>query len=117
MPVETELSQAEIQTTVQQVFVDVTEVDSVEVVTATLTEDPVIVTTGIVGPQGPAFTLPSLRHEFSDPYDYCGIASGGTLDGDPDWTITRLTIASNGSTTSGVATAVTWTGRASHTYT
>lgn len=57
----------------------------------------------------------SYRHDFNV-YDYLGVGPSGSLDGDNVWTITRLTIASNGSVTSGVATDVNWTDRYTHTY-
>ena len=55
------------------------------------------------------------RHEFNV-YDYLGTAPTGSLEASNVWDITRLTIASNGSVTTGVATNVSWTGRYTHTY-
>lgn len=55
------------------------------------------------------------RHDFNV-YDYLGIAPNGSLDSANVWTITRLTIASNGSAISQVATNVNWTGRYTHIY-
>jgi len=57
----------------------------------------------------------SYRHDFNV-YDYLGVGPSGSLDGDNVWTITRLTIASNGTVTTGVATDVNWTDRYTHTY-
>lgn len=57
----------------------------------------------------------SYRHDFNV-YDYLGKAPSGSLDAGSVWTITRLTIASNGSVTTGVATNVSWTGRYTHIY-
>jgi len=54
-------------------------------------------------------------HAFASPYDYNGHASQGSSESAAVWTITRLTIASNGTTTKGVATGA-WTNRASLTY-
>ena len=58
------------------------------------------------------------RHDWAAPYDYLGTAPAGTADGTAGWTITRLTVSTAGVVTAtGTATNVTWTGRASHTYT
>lgn len=57
----------------------------------------------------------SYRHDFNV-YDYLGIAPAGSLEADNVWRITRLTIASNGSVTRGVAIDVNWTDRYTHTY-
>jgi len=54
-------------------------------------------------------------HAFSSPYDYNGHAAQGSSESAAVWTITRLTIASDGTTTKGVATGA-WTNRASLTY-
>ena len=55
------------------------------------------------------------RHDFNI-YDYLGIAPANSLEVDDVWKITRLTIASNGSVTSGVANDVNWTDRYTHIY-
>ena len=66
------------------------------------------------GPQG---QQPERRHDWTQPHDYLGTAPLNTADGSPAWRITRLTINSAGAVTAtGVATDVTWTGRAGHTY-
>ena len=54
-------------------------------------------------------------HAFASPYDYNGHASQGSDTSAAVWTITRLTLASNGTTTKGVATG-SWDNRASLTY-
>lgn len=54
-------------------------------------------------------------HAFSSPYDYNGHATQGSATSAAVWTITRLTLASNGTTTKGVATG-SWDNRASLTY-
>jgi hypothetical protein len=74
----------------------------------------------ITGPDGKpkvpsGSTALSYRHDFNV-YDYLGTAPNGSLDASNVWDITRLTIASDGSVTSGVATGVSWTGRYTHTY-
>jgi hypothetical protein len=58
----------------------------------------------------------SYRHDFNV-YDYLGKAASGSSESASVWTITRLTIASDGTATIGTATNVTWTGRYSHIYT
>jgi hypothetical protein len=56
------------------------------------------------------------RHDFASPYDYCGTAPAGSAESATVWTITRINVASNGTTTIATATGVSWTGRASATY-
>jgi hypothetical protein len=58
----------------------------------------------------------SYRHDFNV-YDYLGKAASGSSEGASVWTITRLTIASDGTATVGTATNVDWTGRYTHIYT
>lgn len=82
-----------------------------------------VITATAVGPQGPQgpqgeTALRERRHDWSSPYDYCGLAAVGSAENAAVWTITRLTINSSGDVTAvGTATNVTWTGRAGHTYT
>jgi len=57
----------------------------------------------------------SYRHDFNV-YDYLGKAASGSSEGASVWTITRLTIASDGTATVGTATNVDWTNRYTHTY-
>lgn len=56
------------------------------------------------------------RHEWTGTYDYCGTAAVGAAESASVWTITRIAINSNGSVTTGVATGVKWTDRATATY-
>jgi hypothetical protein len=58
----------------------------------------------------------SYRHDFNV-YDYLGKAASGSSEGASVWTITRLTIASDGTATVGTATNVDWTNRYTHIYT
>ena len=58
----------------------------------------------------------AYRHDFNV-FDYLGKAPAGSLDSDNVWTITRLTIASDGTATVGTAVNVSWTGRYTHIYT
>jgi hypothetical protein len=57
----------------------------------------------------------SYRHDFNV-FDYLGKAASGSSESANVWTITRLTIASNGTVTKGVATNVNWTDRYTHIY-
>jgi hypothetical protein len=57
----------------------------------------------------------SYRHDFNV-FDYLGKAASGSSEGANVWTITRLTIASDGTVTKGVATNVNWTDRYTHIY-
>lgn len=51
------------------------------------------------------------RHDWVSPYDYCGIAVSGSSETVAVWTITRITVASDGSTTSTTLTNVKWSER------
>lgn len=89
--------------------------DNTHTTTVTVSPSPSILVSA-TGLQGPSGAL-SRRHDWASPYDYLGTALIGTIDSSPAWRITRLTINSAGAVTAtGVATDVTWTGRASHTY-
>lgn len=59
----------------------------------------------------------SYRHDFESPYDYLGKAASGSSESSNVWTITRLTISSNGSAIIQSATNVAWTNRYSVIYT
>jgi len=77
---------------------------------------PAVVRVATPGPAGPV-TFPRLRrHDFAAPYSYCGTATAGSAESAAVWTITRINVASNGTTTIATATNATWTGRASATY-
>jgi len=56
------------------------------------------------------------RHEWADPYDYCGTALAGTAESAEAWTITRIEVAADGTTTTTSATAVAWDDRATASY-
>lgn len=47
---------------------------------------------------------------------YAGYAAAGSSESDSVWTITRLTINSDGSVTTAIATNVAWSNRASVIY-
>lgn len=69
--------------------------------------------TGPQGATGPAYVRQS---EYSAPYSYNGKAPEGSSTSENVWTITRLTIAEDGTTTTGVATNVAWDDRATVPY-
>jgi len=50
-------------------------------------------------------------HDFVAPYSYCGTAYLGTPTSTPTWTIYRIQVANDGSTTIQSATNVAWTDR------
>ena len=55
------------------------------------------------------------RHDFQQPYSYCGFANFGTAETAPSWTITRIEVLSGGSTATGVATGA-WSNRTNLNY-
>jgi hypothetical protein len=57
-----------------------------------------------------------VKSAFAAPYNYIGRAALGTAEGDATWDITRIEVASDGSTTVLNATGA-WTNRASLSYT
>lgn len=61
-------------------------------------------------------SLKSRRHDWVAPYTYCGTAPGGTAESSALWTIKRIQINSDGSTTTLTATSVAWTDRLTSTY-
>lgn len=56
------------------------------------------------------------RHEWTGTYDYCGYAVAGSSESAAVWTITRLTIATDGTVTTGRTVGVKWSDRATATY-
>ena len=57
-----------------------------------------------------------LKHDFVSPYSYCGKAIVGSLESQSVWTITRVEVLSDGTTSTAQATNVDWTNRYTHTY-
>lgn len=57
------------------------------------------------------------RHDWVSPNSYCGKAPLGSSEAASVWTIKRINVATNGSTTVTTATGVNWTNRLTHTYT
>lgn len=51
------------------------------------------------------------KHDWVSPYSYCGTAPVGSLTSDAVWTITRITINNDGSTTSSTLIGVKWDDR------
>lgn len=73
--------------------------------------------TGLGGGGGATYIR---RHEYiagTPAYDYCGIAPPSTLETTAKWTITKITIAADGTATQAVAYNVAWTDRLIATYT
>lgn len=71
---------------------------------------------GVAGADGEDATVHARRYEESGNYIYAGTAPAGSAEGSAVWRITRITYSSGTQTATGVATNVTWTGRAGHTY-
>ena len=77
--------------------------------------------TGIQGATG-ASGIVIRRHSFtnfdgSNSYDYNGYAPVGSSESSNVWTIRRILISPNGSTSVGTTSSVAWTNRASVIYT
>ncbi len=58
----------------------------------------------------------SSRYDYAFPNSYVGSAPTGSAESASVWTIKRIAVAADGSTTTLTASAVSWTGRAGHTY-
>ena len=58
----------------------------------------------------------ALRHDFVSPYSYCGKALANSLETENVWTINRIEVFDDGTTTITSATNVDWTNRYTHTY-
>ncbi len=56
------------------------------------------------------------RHDFADPYSYCGTAATGTPDATNAWSISRIEVLATGATIKKTATAVAWSNRYSISY-
>lgn len=57
------------------------------------------------------------RHDFVTNVSYCGYAEEGALESADVWNISKITVATEGTTNIGRATNVNWTGRIDHIYT
>jgi hypothetical protein len=76
--------------------------------------------TGPLGPKGDTGDEGPRRerkHDYVDPYSYCGVALEGSLTSANVWTITRITISSDGTVTTATATNVAWDNRYTVPYT
>jgi hypothetical protein len=86
-------------------------------------ELPVIYIPGQQGPKGDKgepgsdLTANAKRHAWVSPNSYCGQAPTGSAESANVWTIKRITVATDGSTTVAQAINVNWTDRLTHTYT
>lgn len=99
----------------QQVVVQEVATNVIEVLTPAA---PAVVEVVTDGPQGPIRVGRVLTDATTAGTIYVGTAAGGTAESAAAWTITRSLYSAAGVRTSkGTATAVTWTGRSSHTYT
>lgn len=56
------------------------------------------------------------KHDYVEPYSYCGITDRGNADGDALWTIYRVETGEDGTITTTTATSVAWTDRLTATY-
>jgi hypothetical protein len=80
-------------------------------------------TQGIQGPQGEPGSdalIKIKRHAFVSSVSYCGVAFYSDIEpteNDDVWTIKKITVATDGTTTVLQATNVTWTDYLTHTYT
>ena len=98
---------------VQQVWKNGTLEDIITITTNGTSGSPTII--------GNTINIPSIsgasqkRHEYSAPYDYNAFAPQGTLDTDPVWVITRLTINADGTFIKGTALGA-WSNRVNLTY-
>jgi hypothetical protein len=98
----------------QQVVIQETAIGVVEVITPTAAAVVEVIT---AGPQGSS-AAKERRHDWTGSYDYLGTAPEGTAESAAAWHIVRLTVNTAGAVTANQsATAVTWTGRTSHSYT
>jgi hypothetical protein len=102
--------------TTRQVIITETAEQVVEVL---VPQAPAVVNVITEGPQGPAAGASEVRVDAATAGTiYVGIAVNGTAESATAWTITRSTYSAAGLRTSKLtATAVTWTGRVSHSYT
>lgn len=56
------------------------------------------------------------KHDYVEPYSYCGITSRGNTDASETWTIYRIETSENGTVTTTTATDVAWNDRLTATY-
>lgn len=56
------------------------------------------------------------RHAFNSANSYMGVAPQGSSESANVWSITRITVAVNGTTTTAQAVNVNWTNYLTHTY-
>jgi hypothetical protein len=73
--------------------------------------------TGEPGPPGADAPASERRHDYLAPYSYCGKAVIDSLESEFVWTITRIELATDGTTTITHAVDVAWDDRLTATYT
>ncbi len=61
-------------------------------------------------------TARDRKHDFNDPYSYCGIAPANSLTSAFVWDITRINVSPNGATTKASASNASWDDRYSTIY-
>jgi hypothetical protein len=66
---------------------------------------------GPSGSQGPPGVALIRRHDYVDPYSYCGVAPSGSLESANVWDITRIEIFISGTVDQKSATNVAWDDR------
>lgn len=86
------------------------------VVVFNMLQFPLLRVPGVPGPQGPPGVSLNRRHAWASPNSYCGYAPTGSQESDEVWTITRITVAGSGDTTTATATEVNWTDYLTHNY-
>lgn len=69
---------------------------------------------GDTGPEGPRLVR---KHDYVDPYSYCGVAISGSLTSANVWTITRIDIDNSGTVATAQAINVAWDNRYTVPYT
>jgi|LakMenE18May11ns_1017448.scaffolds.fasta_scaffold9886070_3 hypothetical protein len=56
-------------------------------------------------------TAQDRKHDFNDPYSYCGLAPIGSSTSSNVWSITRIDVAPNGTSTKASASNASWDNR------
>lgn len=85
------------------------------IIGATVTDDDANEETIITITSGGASHI--AEHQWVSPYSYCGTATSGSATSDSVWDITRIQVASDGSTTIKHALSVKWDDRLTAIYT
>jgi hypothetical protein len=70
---------------------------------------------GIPGADGGGGSSKEIRHEWNSPYDYIATAPEGTSESSTTWTITRIEVFADGTTSTTTATD-SWNNRVTAVY-